>query len=138
MGLRDAARRALERQATSARYNDSFEGLRVVGDQLFRVRAGKQWPVADCSATVDAGAAIAARVTATRVAAGAALAGPLGALVGALAKKDRSRVYLAVTTSDDHILLEVDGKDEADARRFAASVNAAAAHFGASDTQARR
>lgn len=133
MGVKDFLRNA-QTKADEHRYDDKFEGLRVLGDQLFRISAGKQWPVAGCNAQVDSGAAIQSRVTATRVAAGAVVAGPVGALVGALAKKDRSRVYLAVTTPDDHVLIEVKGKHETDARRFAANLNAAAAKY---DTQTR-
>ncbi len=134
MGMKKLVQ-GLQQGADARRYNDSFEGLRIIGDQLFRIKAGKQWPVAGCSAQVDSGAAISSRVTATRVVAGAAIAGPIGAVVGALAKKDRSKVYLAVTTPDDHVLLELKGKEEGEARRFAGNLNAAAAHFASSATE---
>lgn len=44
------------------------------------------------------------RVTATRVVAGAVLAGPVGALIGGMAKKSTGRVYVVVTCDDGRIL----------------------------------
>jgi hypothetical protein len=91
----------------------------------------KEWPVAKCEAHVETGAAVTARVTATRVMAGAAYGGATGALIGAIAKKDRTKVYLNIVTPDEVILKEVRGLDETKAREFANKVNKAAAAHGA-------
>ncbi|WP_324642418.1 DUF2510 domain-containing protein [Pseudarthrobacter sp. LT1] len=110
----------------------TFQEYSLVGRELQK-QAGrgllppKTWPVAECEATVDTGAAISARVTATRVAAGAMLFGKTGAVVGAIAKKDRTKVYLQITTPDEVILKEVRGLDEGKARQFANKLNNLAA-----------
>jgi len=110
----------------------SFQDLSLVGRDL-QQQAGrgflppKTWPVAECEAQVDTGAAISARVTATRVVAGALTFGSTGALVGAIAKKDRTKVYLSITVPGDVILKEVRGLDETKARQFALKINQAAA-----------
>ncbi|GAA1772198.1 hypothetical protein GCM10009712_20290 [Pseudarthrobacter sulfonivorans] len=117
----------------------TFQDLSMVGRELQK-QAGrgllppKVWPVADCEAQVDTGAAISARVTATRVVAGALTFGSTGALVGAIAKKDRTKVYLQVTTPDEVILKEVRGLDESKARQFANKINNAAATHRARPT----
>lgn len=66
------------------------------------------------------------RVTATRVAAGAIVAGPVGALIGGLAKKSTGRVYVMVT-SDDGRVLSGDGasKESGKAAELVARINAA-------------
>jgi hypothetical protein len=90
-----------------------------------------EWPVAECEAHVETGAAISARVTATRVVAGAMTFGSRGAVVGAIAKKDRTKVYLNIITPDEVIMKEVRGLDETKARQFANKVNNAATTYGA-------
>lgn len=110
----------------------TFQDLTLAGDELKQQVGGglmppKVWPVSACEAHVETGAAVSARVTATRVVAGAMLAGKAGAVVGAIAKKDRTKVYLNIITPDDVILKEVRGLDEAKARQFATKVNNAAA-----------
>lgn len=109
----------------------TFQDLTLAGNEL-RQQAGrgllppKVWPVAECEAQVDTGAAISARVTATRVVAGALTFGKTGAVVGAIAKKDRTKVYLQITTPEEVILKEVRGLDEGKARQFAKKINNAA------------
>lgn len=85
----------------------------------------KTWPVSECEVVIDTGANVSSRVTATRVAAGALLAGPAGALIGSIAKKDRSAVYMTIITPDDMILETVSGLDEVKAREFATKVKRA-------------
>ena len=70
---------------------------------------------------------IASRVTATRVAVGTVLLPGIGTIIGALAKKNRSKVYLATTVPDDDlVLVEVRAKKETKAREFALRINKAA------------
>jgi len=67
------------------------------------------------------------RTTLSRVAAGAIVAGPIGAIVGGMFKKDRAKVYVTTTFADGEVvILEGPVKDEAKVREFARKVNAAA------------
>lgn len=114
----------------------TFQDLSVKGDVLKQQPSNmflppKEWPVSQCEAHVETGAAVSSRVTATRVVAGALTFGTGGALIGAIAKKDRSKVYLNIITPDEVILKEVRGLDEKKAREFANKVNKAAAAHGA-------
>lgn len=64
------------------------------------------------------------RPTLTRIAAGTLLAGPIGAVGGALLKKNTSKCYVTVLFSDgDAIIIEGPTKDERKLREFAAKVN---------------
>lgn len=66
------------------------------------------------------------RTTLTRVAAGAIVAGPAGAIVGGLFRKNKSRVYVTITFPDGDVAV-IDGpvKDERQLREFARVVNVA-------------
>lgn len=66
------------------------------------------------------------RVTATRVAVGAAAAGPVGAAIGAIARKKHTNVYVYVTLRDGHQISIGPDRDEAKAREFAFQLNEAA------------
>lgn len=80
--------------------------------------------VSGAKATVEAGASARSRMTATRVIGGAAILGPLGAILGGLAKKDESKVFLIVEMRDGTVYTEeVRGRKEAEARKFAGMVN---------------
>lgn len=85
-------------------------------------------PIAGAVAEYEPGSAVGGRTTLTRVAAGAIVAGPVGAIVGGMFKKDRSRGYVSITFSDGDVVV-VDGplKDESKLRTFATKVNQAAA-----------
>ncbi|WP_032384701.1 hypothetical protein [Rhodococcoides fascians] len=80
--------------------------------------------VSGAKATVEAGASARTRMTATRVLGGAAVLGPLGAIIGGLAKKDESKVFLIVEMRDGTVYTEeVHGRKESEARKFAGMVN---------------
>lgn len=100
-----------------------FRGLILSGRTLSK--GNRSWPASDCEIVIETGANVSARVTGTRVAAGALLAGTAGALIGSIAKKDRSAVYMTVITPDDMFLEKVSGLDEAKARDFAMKVKRA-------------
>jgi hypothetical protein len=103
--------------------NASFRGIVLGGRTIWK--GGKSWPASECDIVIDTGANVGSRVTATRVAAGALLAGPAGALIGSIAKKDRSTIYLTLITPDDMFIEQVSGLDEAKAREFANKVKRA-------------
>ncbi|SDM03003.1 DUF4429 domain-containing protein [Arthrobacter sp. ok362] len=103
--------------------NTSFRGISLAGRTLTKGR--KSWPASECEIIIDNGANVSSRVTATRVAAGAMLAGSTGALIGSIAKKDRSSIYMTVITPDDIFIEHVSGLDEVHARDFAMKVKRA-------------
>ena len=108
-------------------YDAECEGVKIRGDRL--KHGARSYNIWECHAEVDQGAQVAARMTATRVAVGTLVAPGIGTLVGALAKKNRSKVYLAISTPLDPILIELNAKREGRARAFALKVNSAAQHF---------
>ena len=65
------------------------------------------------------------RVTGTRVLTGALIAGPVGAIVGATARKDLTRLYLSVMTEDGLVEFDVPAKQEAAARLFVSTISTA-------------
>lgn len=80
-------------------------------------------PVRGAVAEYEAGSDT-SRATVTRVAAGALLAGPAGAIVGGLFKKNTGRGYVAVKFADGAgIIIEGPLKDEPRMRKFAATVS---------------
>lgn len=108
-------------------FNTQFAEFRIRGDQL---RKGfTSWPIAQCDAYVDQGANVSARITATRVGVGTVIMPVVGTLVGALATKNRNKIYLAINVPGDVLLHEAASTKEGDARRFAMALNQAAAYF---------
>lgn len=85
-------------------------------------------PVTGVTATVDVSGAVNRRITATRAGAGFVLAGPIGALVGAAARKkqDDREMFLLVEGPDFAWVEPVAAKHHAAARQFAAQINTAA------------
>lgn len=80
-------------------------------------------PVEGAQATFDLGSDK-SRPTLTRVGAGALIAGPAGAVVGALFKKDTSRNYVTVVFADgDTVIIDGPGKDERKMRAFVQHIN---------------
>lgn len=72
------------------------------------------------------------RMTASRIVGGAVLLGPVGAVIGALARKDTSAIVVAVTFADGHVAYaQVPRKRNIEARKFVDLVNAAAEHYAA-------
>ncbi|KAM9866750.1 hypothetical protein ACIFOC_00442 [Leucobacter aridicollis] len=68
------------------------------------------------------------RPTLTRIGAGAVIAGPAGAIVGGLFKKNTSKGYVTVEFPDgEAVIIEGPVKDETKMRQFAADVNRIAA-----------
>lgn len=91
---------------------------------------GLNYPVAGAKASYESGAQAAPRLTATRVAAGAVIAGPLGAVIGGLAKKDMSTMFIILELADGEVLtVEARPRDEAKVRRFVKAVNTASEYW---------
>lgn len=84
-------------------------------------------PVAGATAAFESGADK-SRPTLTRIGAGAIVAGPVGAVLGGMFKKDTSKCYVTVIFDDgDTVIIEGPASDEAKMRKFAADVNRIAA-----------
>ena len=125
MGFKDAWNRQMERSRIVAAYGvhsvtrDGNYRWMPEGSLKQQVR-----PVVGAVAEYEPGSASAGRTTLTRVAAGAIIAGPAGAIVGGLFKKDTSRGYVTVTFPDGSVVV-ADGplRDEPKMRQFAQRVN---------------
>lgn len=130
MGFKDAWNAQLERSRIECSY-----GVHSVNkDGTFRFLPQGKFkqdirPVAGAVAEYEAGSDIGGRTTLTRVVAGAVLAGPVGAILGGMFKKDRSKGYVTVTFPDGAVVI-IEGplKDEPKLRTFARKVNEAAQH----------
>lgn len=84
---------------------------------------GRKYPMAGITAEVEVGATT-RRMTATRIAAGTVIAPGVGTVVGAAARKAKQRVFVNLLIADGRIIvIAVDAKKEAAARKFAHSVN---------------
>lgn len=128
MGLKDAWNRQMERSRIEASYG--VHSLTQDGNYRFLPAGSLKQdvrPVAGAAAEYEAGSQTGGRTTLTRVAAGAVIAGPVGAIIGGMFKKDTSRGYVSVTFPDGAVVV-VDGplREEPKMRDFVAKVNAAA------------
>lgn len=92
--------------------------------ELFKATKGVKKPLRGATVTYETGANIGGRTTLTRVGVGASVAGPVGAVVGGMFKKDRNRCYVTVEFPDGEIVV-IDGpaRDERKLREFAANLN---------------
>jgi len=100
----------------------SFGSIKVSGGQV--CSGLKAYPIARCTVEMVEGGKP-SRMTATRIGAGALLAGPVGAIIGGMAKKDRSKTWLIVTHPGGAFQEEVSGKDKPKAVAFVRSFEAA-------------
>lgn len=105
----------------------SFMGKGEKGPETWLLRGGKltvqagfkrfHYNLTDCEVElVDGGER--QRMTVTRIGAGALLAGPVGALIGGMAKKDLSKTFALMSTPDGVRRLEATGKEAQKAREF--------------------
>jgi hypothetical protein len=116
-------------------WKDAFAGTRecVLYDDRIKTPSGEHALTASTSAMVDTAGNFmhSSRSTVTRMAAGTAIAGPLGFLVGVAAKKgktvDSRELFLMIEGPDwaDSLVCEPD-KDARKVREFAQAVNLAA------------
>ncbi|MFC0706565.1 hypothetical protein [Cellulomonas uda] len=128
MGFKDRVRAAREH----AQYDAHLGDVRVLNGELCwwpKGQKGERRPIGGATAVFESGSAR-ERTTVTRVAAGAIIAGPVGAIVGGLLRKQEGRVYVTITLPDGSVVVaDAPVKDEAAARAFAQKVNAAGAHY---------
>ncbi len=89
-------------------------------------------PVAGAVAEFEMGDDFGSRTTLGRVAAGAIIAGPVGAIVGGLFKKDSTRVYVTITFADgDIVVVDAPRKNGPKLQQFARDVTAAGIKYAA-------
>ncbi|GAA1579225.1 hypothetical protein [Leucobacter aridicollis] len=121
-----AAAHATEKEITSRSFEViSYAGHKVSGG-LFATPTGAK-SIAGASALFESGADH-SRPTLTRIGAGAVIAGPAGAIVGGLFKKNTAKGYVTVEFPDgEAVIIEGPAKDETKMRQFAADVNRIAA-----------
>lgn len=104
------------------RSSDEGPYVQVTGGTSLIMR---KHPLTGATAVLEASLAQGSRTTAGRVVAGTLLAGPFGAVIGAVAKKDVGKLYVTVTLADGTELKdEFKNKDEARARKLVDNVNA--------------
>lgn len=95
------------------------ENWSLIGGSLKVQRGLKstKYNVTECHAEyVDGGHR--QRMTVTRIGAGALLAGPVGAVIGGMAKKDLSKSWVILVTPDGDRRIEVKGGQAAKAQEF--------------------
>ena len=125
MGFKDAWNRQMERSRIVAAYG--VHSVTRDGNYRWMPEGSlKQQfrPVVGAVAEYEPGSAVGGRTTLTRVAAGAIVAGPIGAILGGMFKKDTSKGYVSVTFPDGDVVV-VDGplSDEPKMRQFVQRVN---------------
>ncbi|MCX5215580.1 hypothetical protein OG689_41235 [Kitasatospora sp. NBC_00240] len=104
----------------------SLLGLRVTDGRVFAVDQ-EPLELAGTVATVESAGSVVHRATATRVVAGAALGGPLGAALAAVAAKkqvdDRTIFVVLTDPSGAQVLAQANKRDEAAVRQWVARFN---------------
>ena len=84
----------------------------------------KKYPVAGATAEFESADVATSRPTLTRIAAGALIAGPVGAIVGGMFQKDTAKCYIVVTLADGKVLIgDMPAGKSHDARMFVQAVN---------------
>jgi hypothetical protein len=128
VGLIVGFKDALNEVKIKAKFNGSLGNMALTADKVRY--AFKSFPVAGAVAELDTVDAPAPQATLGRIAAGAVIAGPVGAIIGGMLKKDRSKGYISVTLSDGNIFLaEFPAARVSDARRFVALINEASEFY---------
>lgn len=124
------ANRESQRDVERANAAASYGGHVARGDVYIYTRPDSSAAfktISGAAASFESGADR-SRPTLTRIGAGAIIAGPAGAIVGGLFKKDTSKCYVTVVFADgDTAIIEGPSKDEKKMRQFAADVNRIAA-----------
>lgn len=121
---RAAEREALRAEMPRRQHRVKFAGVRVADGEISR--GGESYPVAGVEVSVETAGQIDRRLSLTRTAGGAVALGPLGAVLGAVARKktDDRQVFLLVSGPDFAWSVEVPHKKLAAAHDFAAKVTA--------------
>lgn len=124
MGIKETIAKA----KLAARFNGSLDGLALTNDKI-RYNL-KTYPVAGAVAEIDTVDAPAPQATIGRIAAGAVIAGPVGAIVGGMLKKDRSKGYITITLEDGKVIVsDFPSVKLSVARNLVSLINEASAHF---------
>lgn len=124
----------LKELLADSKYNFVYGTHRLTRGRYFYLPDGNflsvKKPIAGASAEYEPGSAVEGRTTLTRVGLGAIIAGPAGAIVGGMFKKDRAKGYVSITFADGEVaVIEGALKDEPKLRKITQQINAAAKYF---------
>lgn len=115
----------LKQDLPAQRFNAGFGGAFVTGYN-FRYKM-KKLPTHGMSATITDEANVGTYISAKRVIAGGVLFGPLGALTGAVLRKNGSKVFVVVERDEEVVgTLEGGAKDVSNAHQFVDALNRSA------------
>lgn len=104
----------------------SYGGYTARGDAFDLPKGAGVKTLSGAEAVFESGSDT-SRPTLTRIGAGALLAGPIGAVGGALLKKNTTKAYVTIVFADgDTVIIEGPIKDEMKMRQFAADFNSLA------------
>ena len=124
MGMKELVAKA----KAASKYNQSLNGLALTADKI-RYQL-KTFSVVGASAVLDTIDEPAPSVSVGRIAAGAVIAGPVGAIIGGILKKDRSKGYIQITLADGTMLVsEFPSAKVSDARKLIALINEASEFY---------
>lgn len=124
----------LDKTKLHMRYNGRIGQLYISNGKLMYTdgKKVKRFPIAGCVAEFEPGDAPAMQTTVGRVAAGLVIAGPVGAIVGGVWKKDQSKSYINVVLENGHMLIvDVPSSKATAAREFVARINEASEAYAA-------
>jgi len=122
-------------ERTQNRATQSFGAFRIKGNELKHY--WRSFPIEGATARVESAGIARSRITATRVTGGAVLGFGVGAIIGALARKDTSTICLTVELADGTVIVEeCPVSRERAARQFAARLSTAGRMQGATSTVA--
>ena len=118
----------VEKGKAQSKYNGSIGDLALLGPKIgYKF---KKFPTAGAFAELDTVDAPAPQTTLTRIAAGAVIAGPVGAIIGGMLKKDRSKGFITVTLADGCVIIgEFPAAKISQARKFASLINEASLYY---------
>lgn len=103
-------------------------GMHFVQDGYY-AHGTTKLPIAGAVAEYESGADK-KRVTGTRVITGTVLFGPVGGIAGGVLRKNKTKCYVTITFADGNVvIIDQPIKQETQARKFAAKVNAASEFY---------
>ena len=114
--------------AKHIKFNGRLGQLYITNGKIMWVEGAtiKKFPIAGVVAEYEGGDTPVLKTTATRVAAGLIIAGPVGAIVGGMFKKDISRCYISVAMpSGESFIADVPASKASMARKFVNRINEA-------------
>lgn len=133
MGLMGKLKEAQATARVHTQFDTRFGGVAMASGKILYQGTDRKMhhvTVAGVTAEYEGATTVAPRTTLTRVVAGGVVAGPVGAIVGGLFKKDRDKAYVTLYfPNGDTFTLVGPAKQDAQAREFARRITAAGLHY---------